>query len=447
LDERGASVVPTDPNKRVDARRGGAPLAWEAIMATVVVRRVSARTTPILGIGAISLLAAADARAAGFGLDVQSGRGTGMAGSVTGFIDDSSAIFYNPAGIAQGRSIDAQVGDTLIMPTYTFTPPRGASTSTPFKVVPPFQAFVSGGITDHLSVGLGVFTPYGLVVGWPKDWAGNVLITDVSLVTYDIDPTVAYRIGPVRIGGGVQVDAASLDLKRKIAIGTQLASTELSAGAWGVGGNVGVQVEAIKKYLLLGVHYRSQVTLDFSDGKATFSDVPAVAAPVLHDQKASTSITLPNSVAMAVASHPISDLVVDAEVVWTNWNKLQSVDIAFPDDRSGMLSMSQKKNWGDVVNVHVGGEYMIDDTWAVRGGLLYDPTPAPAETLTPELPDADRLNMAVGGSYYHPIGLRFDLGYQLVVLFKRTSTATQLPGDYNGLANVVGLSIGYHFPP
>jgi long-chain fatty acid transport protein len=395
---------------------------------------------------AIGLLASPDVRAAGYGLDVQAGRATGMASAVTGFIDDSSAVYYNPAGIAQGRVLDAQIGDTLISPTFTYSPPAGASTSTPFEVVPPFHAYVSGGLTSTLSIGIGAFTPYGLTIGWPDQWVGRSLITSAQLTTYDTNPTVAYRLGPIRFGVGLQIVRATVDLKRKVETGSQQVSTELGGGAWGVGGNVGAQVEAVKQYLSFGAHYRSAVSFDFSGGAASFSNVPVELQGTLHDQAASTKLTTPDSVQLAVASRPIPALVLDAEAVWTGWSKLQSIDLTFPNDSSGTLSSSQPKHWSNAINWRIGGEYAIDDTWAVRAGFLYDPSPSPASTLTPDLPDCDRVNLAVGGSYHHPSGLRVDLGYQFITLLKRTSTAPQLPGDYSGMVNLVGVSFGYRMP-
>lgn len=412
-----------------------------------------ARRSHVKGLGAlassvaaIGLLASPDVHAAGFGLDVQAARGTGMASAVTGFIDDSAAIYYNPAGIAQGRTLDAQVGDTLIIPSFTYTSPAGASTSSSFEVVPPFNAYVSGGITDALSVGLGAFTPYGLTIGWPDQWVGRSLITTAQLTTYDLNPTVAYRLGPVRIGAGLQIVRATVNLKKKVETGSQEVSTELGGDAWGVGGNVGVQIEAVKRYLSFGAHYRSAVALDFSGGDASFSNVPVELQGTLHDQAASTQLTTPDSLALAMASRPTSALVLDVEAVWNGWSKLQSIDLTFPDDKSGTLSSSEPKHWRDTINYRIGGEYTIDDAWRVRAGVLYDPSPSPADTLTPDLPDADRINLAVGGTYVHPSGLRVELGYQFLTFLKRTSTAPQLPGDYGAIVNIVGISFGYRVP-
>jgi long-chain fatty acid transport protein len=386
------------------------------------------------------------AKAAGIALDVQSARGTGMAGAMTAMVDDSAAIFYNPAGIAQGKIFDAQIGDSLIIPSFQYTSPGGVSTGNAVGIVPPFQAYESGGITDDLSIGIGIFTPFGLSLSWPSEWVGKSLITESSFATYDINPTVAYRFGPLRVGAGFQLVRATVDLKKKIETGVGEVSTELGAGAWGPGANVGAQFEAIPQYLSLGIHYRSAVKFNF-DGDSHFANVPVEFQSILHDQRVTTSLVTPDVLQMGASSRPIKNLVIDADVQFYGWAKFHSIDIHFPNDASGTLGTTEPKNWKNTVNLHLGGEAAIDDAWRIRAGILYDPTPSPGSTLTPDIPDSDRLNLAIGGGYYHPSGLHVDLGYQLLFVFKKTSTAPEFPGDYSGIVNIVGVSVGYRTPP
>jgi long-chain fatty acid transport protein len=400
------------------------------------------RIAGVLPIVACALGQTASAWAAGIALDVQSARGTGMAGAMTAIDDDSSSIFYNAAGIAQGKILDVQVGDSLIMPSYKFSGAQGSASNT-FGVVPPFQVYESGGVTENLSIGVGVFTPYGLTLNWPSNWVGKSLITQASFATYDFNPTIAYRWGPVRVGAGLQIVRATVDLKRKVEAGVAEMSSELGAGAWAAGANVGIQVDAAGPYLSFGAQYRSAATFNF-DGDGHFGNVPPELQGTFGDQRVTTSITTPDSFQIGVASRPIEALVLDLDVVWYGWSKFRSIDITFP--WTPALNVSEPKNWNDTVNVHLGGEVTLDRSWRVRAGVLYDPSPAPASTLLPDVPDADRLNLAAGGSYVHPSGFRLDLGYQYLFLFKRTSTAPQLPGDYSGFVNIVGISIGYRTP-
>jgi long-chain fatty acid transport protein len=406
-------------------------------------RLMTARVATAFGVlGA--LLVSGMARGAGTALDVQSARGTGMAAAVTAMIDDSSSIFYNPAGIAQGKIVDVQVGDSLVVPSFKFTDTHGQSTSTLFRLSAPFQVYESGGITDNLSIGVGVFTPFGLTVPWPQDWEGKSVVTEASLATYDFNPTIAYRVGPLRVGAGLQLVRATVDLKRKIDTPSPV-SAELGADTWGEGFNVGAQLEAVAQYLLLGIAYRSAVSLDFT-GRVHFDGVSPPFQSTLHDQLVKTSLTNPDVLQMGVASRPIRDLVLDLDVVWYGWSKFHAIDIKYPNDASGMLSSPEAKNWRNTVNVHLGGELTLDDAWCVRAGALYDPSPSPSNTLLPDVPDANRLNLAVGIGYSHPSGFGVDLGYQLLVLFSKTSTAPALAGSYGGDGNIVGISLEYRTP-
>jgi long-chain fatty acid transport protein len=406
------------------------------------------RASPILGVLVLvsaSVSSPRDARAAGFALDVHGARPTGMGGAVTGFINDSSAIFFNPAGIAQGKILDAQAGVTLISPSFTYTNRSGESTTTDFGVLTPASAFVAGGITDALSLGIGFYTPFGSTLTWPDGWEGRRLITSISLRTFALNPTAAYRIGPVRIGAGFQAMRATVRLERQIAFGQAEGSVDLGAGTYGFGGNVGAQVEAIPEVLSFGAHYRSAVTLDF-DGLADFENVPAPLQNAIHDQAVATTFVMPDTLALGAAVRPIKPLVLDADLVWYGWGSVNSVDLKFPDDQSGTLASSRPRAWNNVVNYRIGAEADVAPSWQVRGGLVYDPTPSPNNTLTPDSPDANRLNIAVGGSYLHERGIRVDLAYRLVVLFTREATTPELPGDYHGLANLLSFSVGYRTP-
>ena len=395
---------------------------------------------------AVGLSFAHDSWAAGTAVNVQSARATGMASAVTAMIDDSSAIYYNPAGIAQGKGINVLVGDTLIKPSFSFRSATTGNSASTSGVVTPFHLYATGGLTENLSAGVGVFSPFGTTVKWPSNWEGRSLATQSSQATFYINPTVAYRIGPLRIGGGLQIVRSTLDLQRKIVFPDQEGSSEVGADSWGVGANFGAQVEAVRQYLSFGVHYRSAVKLNFT-GNVHFDNIPASFVGTIHDQRMSTSLVEPDSLAFGIASRPIPPLVLDLDLVWFGWSKLHSIDTNFPDDASGTLASSQLKNWKNVFNVHFGGEAKVADAWRIRAGTLYDPTPSPADTLTPELLDTNRLNLALGGSYVHKSGFHIDLGYQLILLFKKTSTAPQLPGEYHGgRVDILGVSVGYATP-
>ena len=385
-----------------------------------------------------------DARAAGTALDVQGARATGMAGATTAFIDDASSIYFNPAGMANGKGLDAQAGVNLIAPTFNYkSNATGKKTTMPFSVVTPFQIYASYGITDNISAGVGFFTPFGLDLKWPDGWEGRGQITQASLRTYVINPTVSVRFldNRIKLGAGLQIMRGTVELQRDINFGTQYGHVDLGGGTWGVGANGGVQIEAIKQYLLLGVTYRSAVRLNFDDGNAHFSNVPPAFQGQIFDGKVTTSTNQPDQVAMAIATHPTKNLVIDAEAVWLGWGKFHSIDINFPNNPA--LSTHEPKNWDNRVNFHLGGEYTINPHWQARAGAMYDPSPSPPSTLGPDIPDANRLNLALGATYKADCGFFVDAGYQFINLFAKKSTNPNFSGEAGGIVNILAVSVGF----
>jgi long-chain fatty acid transport protein len=388
----------------------------------------------------VTLLAASTSQASGLSVDTHGARATGMGSVGVANNQDASAIYYNPAGILGVNELDLQLGDTLILADLSFTPEGGTKQSKLMPAPPPHGYFVYK-LHETLAAGVGVFAPYGSDISWPDDFVGRFVTQKSSLLTLDINPTVAFApVDRVRLGVGVQLEYGALSLERELSPALPGASQRLSGTAWGVGYNAGLQVDVVRNLVTVGAHYRSEVKLDF-DGDVESRDVPPPAAPLVPpDQEFSLTWRMPASLALGVSVTPLPRLVVAADANWFEWSSTRELAIELkttPD-----FNQTLNKRWRNRWNFHLGGEYGVTDALAVRAGFIYDPTPIPQETLTPDVPDSDRLNFAVGAGYKFST-FRADLGYQLVVLREQRSTFEDLPGTYSGTAHVIGLTLGY----
>jgi long-chain fatty acid transport protein len=407
--------------------------------------------TLMSAVAVLAVAAPGTAQAAGTALDLQSARAVGMAGSVVGFVDDASAIYFNPAGIAQGQGIDFMIGLTGIVPLFQVTDAAGVQTNGNHTLIPPPHIFATYGISDEVTVGIGVFTPYGLSIGWPDGYSGRFIVTNVSLKEYDINPTVAFHFGPVRFGAGAQLVRATVELQRNINLGTSNPNVysppepavDLGASTWGFGGNAGIQVELIEKVLQIGASYRSRVSFSFDNGQAHFSNIPPQYQGQLYDQSGNTGIVTPDSVGVGIAWKPLSCLTVDADVTYFTWQVFQAITLKFPATPS--LNSVEQKSWHHTWNYRVGAEWIIDEHWALRAGILVDPTPSPTATLQPDVPDSTRINFA-GGFGWRAGAFHVDVGAQWIYFFPTTSgevsTSPPLynPASYNSNALVGTLS-------
>jgi len=381
----------------------------------------------------LAVVGAEEARAAGIAVDLNSARGVAMAGSVAGFIDDASALYYNPAGIAQGQGIDFMVGITGIVPFFNVTAANGVQTEGEHGIIPPPHIYATYGISDEITVGLGVYTPYGLKIGWPAEYPGRYIVTEVDLKIFDINPTIGFHFGPVRFAVGAQLAYSTVQLNRDINLLTSNPNVyqpngpavELGASAWGYGGTAGVQVDVIEKVFQIGAAYRSRVTYNFG-GNAHFSNIPPPYQGQLYDQQGSTTVTTPDSVVVGFAYKPIPCLTLDFDVTYFTWQVFPAIVLNFP--LTPALNSTELKDWHHTWNYRIGAEWVIDEHWALRGGILLDPTPSPAATVQPDVPDSSRVNLATGFGW-RAGAFHVDVGFQWIIFTGVTSgeVSTALP--------------------
>jgi len=377
--------------------------------------------------------AGGEARASGIALDLQSARGVAMAGAVAGFIDDASGIYYNPAGIAQGQGIDVMLGITVIVPYFQNTAANGVQTNANSNLITPPFIYATYGISDEVTVGIGVFTPYGLSLSYPAGWPGRFIVTSVSDQEFDINPTVAFHFGPVRFAGGVQIVRSTVELQSNINLLTAnpnvytppAPAADLGAATWGWGGNAGIQVDIIEKVLQIGATYRSRISFGYT-GAVHFSNIPPAFQGQLYDQPGNTNLVTPDSFSLGVGYKPISCLQLDADLLYFGWQVFQEIALNYPQTPS--LNSVELKSWHHTWQFKVGVEWVIDEHWALRGGLMYDPTPSPTSTLQPDVPDSSRLNFAAGFGW-RAGAFHVDVGAQWIYFFPTTSgeVSTSLP--------------------
>jgi long-chain fatty acid transport protein len=397
---------------------------------------------------ALAVLAAAPAgraRAAGFELLEHGAAATGMVGAFTAKADDPSAIFYNPGGLATQRGLHLYAGTTLIasMNSASFGSTKQDADS---QFIPLPTIYAAYGLPHDLAVGVGAFTQFGLQVAWPGGWAGRYVSDKASLDSVTINPTVSWR--PHRyigIGAGVDLTPASADLKRSLNLLSTDGSVRFQGDAFGVGGNVGVLVRVPTlgpiRDASLGVNYRSRYDLNFDDGVIRATSTPELAG-LLHDTKGSTMLPIPDLLSVGLGARPAERLFVQAEVNWTNWSRFQTLQLKVSDPMSPLGGLTIPQNWSDGYTLRVGAEYALDSV-RLRAGVGYDWNPAPSQTLSPIIPDSDRILFSGGASFDIPGGVIAEVALMGVAFRERTSTLPEFPAVYSSFALLTGLSLSY----
>ncbi len=438
-----------------------------------------------LAVPVILAFTAASASAAGFRLPEAGAKAMGMGFAFTAQADDPSAIYFNPAGLTQLEGQNVMAGVTFIRENgskFTGTTPLsgGATISETQKdldfYVP--NAYWTRKASPNFAYGIGIFVPFGLGQEY-QDRNTSVFrnqITKIDLQTLVVNPTVAWKVNEVlSIGAGIDFMYGKAKLQKAgvVNIGSPLNIFQLDldgdATAWGY--NFGLLLTPAKP-LKIGFSYRSPFTLEIKDGNVNLfninSTVPFVPNPVpppaaftaaqvfggtTFSTKGSTTINMPATATLGIA-WTMDRLTLEADADATFWHSFRSLNIDIANNTPLLPDSFTAKNWDDVVALYIGGEYRVTDPLALRLGFRYDPTPVPAETMGPELPDATRLYYTAGAGYKFS-NWTVDLAYMYTDKKDRTvnnqtappppAVGTGFNGTWKGDAHLVALDIGYRF--
>jgi long-chain fatty acid transport protein len=398
-----------------------------------------------LGLGALSSVASAN----GFFLNEHDAVQTGRAGASVASDTEASAIVFNPGGIPVGEGTSIQIGGSVIVAKATYNDPSNTGTdNTDSPAILPAM-FVTSRLNEMFAVGLGFHAPFGLALTWPETSPQASVSLSSALRTYFITPAVGVNLKKfvpgLTFGAGLDLVPATVELKQAIVFGDTRGTAQLGGTAFGIGGRAGVQyVPEALKALKLGLTYKSQVNLDFK-GDGDFDIADPFRSQLPADGKISTTVKLPMSLGVGAAYSPVENLELELDAVWINWSKFKEIDITLPD----MTHQVRAQDYSDTVTIRVGAEYKLPAQHAaVRVGYIYDPTPVPTSTISATLPDANRNDVTVGGSYSFGA---YDLSLALLAVLpsKATADATVyqpvFKGSYEVSAFVASLSLQTRF--
>lgn len=408
------------------------------------------------------------APAAGFLIFEEGAKALGTGGAFTARADDPSAVFFNPAGICQLNGSSLYLGGTGIITNSDFAgvdpdPGYGVLEKTETQFFNPISLYYTREINDNLSAGIGVFNPFGLGRSWedPETFTGRHIAYKVDLKTFYFNPALAWKVNDkISFGAGAQLVYSSVELKQykeqwDIITGSgffNVADVELDGNnTIDFGFNAGILIQP-NEDVSLGISYRSNVKVDY-EGDAGFTQVStgnavldsAVAAGLPAGQAVNTKIEFPPLVSVGLAYKGIADWVFEIDLNWVGWSTFDALPFDFQTDDA--LDISRPQNYEDKFSLRTGAEYRARENLALRYGYYYDPSPQPASSVSPLLPDSDRHGITLGLGY--STGAWTIDAFDLILVFKQRDTEGKNSDGYNGTysswANLLGVNVGYNF--
>ena len=420
-------------------------------------RRIVIATLVLL---AAQVWAIPTALAAGYELQEQSAVAQGRSLAVAARLDDPSTLFLNPGGLGYLHGLRVSVGTTVLLTTMRYSDPTGVRPGADVERMPPntpAHVYASWSPLDGLTVAAGLaYAPWGQKFVWPAGFVGEWALKEADLRIPLVLTGVGWR--PVKwlsVGAYLQYSPSTIDMKQRFAVvddagNPQNVTAEIAGSAHAFGGGVGVQARPIEG-LFLGASYRSRLKADFT-GDAHFSLPDDLAdRSLFHDQPFKTSMTTPDVLAFGVGYDILPWLYTEYDMNLTLWSVNQSLDVTFPEDASGLLSSSAPNRWKNVLTYRLSFEFSYVENLILRMGGGFDDNPVPDSTLSPTLPDCDRIFAGVGAQYFIPsIGLNVALAWQGTHFVPRTVYPSDqpliknaVPQHYTNFAQLISLTLGY----
>jgi long-chain fatty acid transport protein len=389
--------------------------------------------------------------AQGFQVNLQGQAQQGMAGAGTGLIQDGTAVFFNPGGVSflKENSISAGVTATIAHGEYLDIPSSTVSrTNSPIST--PFTGYATWGKpTGKLRGGMAVYTPFGSTSKWEDGWTGRFALTSLKLQSIFFQPTVSYKItDKIGIGAGFVFAYGNVELKQDLPLinsnGTY-GNADLKGNAYGYGFNAGVYFTPTEK-LSIGLTYRSQVNMSLKNGTADFTVPSSVASNFPAGNTFSSSIPLPQVLTLGFGYKVNKKLSLALDINYIGWKAYDTLAFDYKKNTSVLSDTKLPRDYKNTFAFRLGAQYHITEKFTVRAGVALSLTPIKSGYVTPEVPDANKVNLTCGVGYKITNHFRVDASYTFENL-KRTDNNInlQLNGTYKTYLSAPGLSLSYIF--
>ena len=392
----------------------------------------------------------------GFGLSEIGTCAVSRGFAVTGSpCDDASTIFWNPAAAAELTGKSLSLGGSIIALQGTF---NQDSTGREFGTNIQPAAVPAGFANMRIgkgSIGIGVYVPYGLTSQWHDDFPGRFSALRASLQTIYVQPNVAYQLNDHwSVGGGPVFGHSTVDLIQAIDLSQQVVAPGVTFGMLGIASEtefaraqlhgtsnaMGYNLGVHGKFgaLSLGARYISELTFNYRDAKATFTQVPtgltlaahnpvdpsgnpvpidallssqftAASGGVLVSQTGSSQVVHPWQLQGGLGYDGFAGTKLSADLARIGWSSFDTLPVHF-SGAAKAKSRALIEDYNDTWAYRFGAEHRFD-MFTGRVGYSFAASPAPDVTVTPLLPDMNRRNVSVGAEVPVNSMYRIDLGY------------------------------------
>jgi len=404
-------------------------------------------------------LTATSAFAGGYRVSLQGQKQLAMGHTGVAVVNSAEVLFFNPAGaVYLENRFNVSLGGNALFARTKFQNETYNWQAETENTGTPFSLYASYRVTDWLTAGLAVYTPYGSAVEWDQDWVGSHLVNNIDLQAIYIQPTVSIKLadqfsiggGPIYVTGGVEFNrnlTRSLTDEEGNRSDVTIDAQNVTAWGW-TAGFMFNPTDNIR----LGVNYRSEITMEARDGEATFNDLPAFAQGLYQDTQFNADLPLPAEITAGISVEVSDKLLLAFDINRAMWHAYEALTVDFANPN--IATSVNARNYKDASTYRVGAQYKATDKFAVRAGWYFDESPVQDGYFAPETPRNDSMGFTGGLTYQ--VTPKFGIDFSFLYLhfdeiensynyFNEDGNLTSFGGTYKNVVFSPGIGVTYGF--
>ena len=133
-------------------------------------------------------------------------------------------------------------------------------------------------------------------------------------------------------------------------------------------------------------------------GDAKFT-VPSSLASNFPDGKFTSRLPLPSVTSLGFAYKINTKTTIALDINYTGWKAYDTLGFDYENNTASLIDTKSARNYKNTFAFRIGGDYKITTELTARLGFAYALTPVPDGYVTPETPDANRINYTAGLGY------------------------------------------------
>lgn len=387
------------------------------------------------------------------------GRSAGIAGIATPYVQDSTAIYFNPAGLVgdkTGHDIAFNISPVSSQYKGPINNQNEVETSQA-QLSTPAGLTYSYSPNDKWGFGIGYYVSAGSKtkfegVNFNGTPAGEFQV-GANLAVYELAIGAGYKVSDsLKVGAAFRgtMETGSFSFIQRTASPTIVTNPEINdlKGSQWQSFKLGAQWK-MSENTSFGLTYRSQTDISVKGKFGGSLNNNGTLVP-FQENDVTVHTVLPQSVTLG-GMHKFSDMWNGyAQYAWYNYARVRTVDtegvLTYGVPAQAQTNPAVAQHWSDRHTIALAGEYM--SSWPVRFGLLYSSrNTSKAYARASFIPPGPSYGATIGtGKSWGDF--RVDGGVEYVygsATSENEATADIRHGDYSVSAYTLHMGVGYAF--